>query len=50
MANDEHGRLLKQGVADWNAWRDKNPNIRPDLSRADLLGAHLGVSAGKSSS
>jgi uncharacterized protein YjbI with pentapeptide repeats len=36
MANDEHVALLKQGVAAWNAWRDENPDIRPDLSGADL--------------
>ena len=41
MANDEHVALLKQGVAAWNAWRDKNPNIRPDLSGADLSEANL---------
>jgi uncharacterized protein YjbI with pentapeptide repeats len=36
MANDEHVALLKRGVAAWNAWRDENPDIRPDLSDADL--------------
>jgi hypothetical protein len=36
MANDDHVALLKKGVTAWNAWRDQNPNIRPDLS-----GAHL---------
>ena len=46
MANDEHVALLKQGVAAWNAWRDENPDIRPDLSganlsEADLSGANL---------
>jgi hypothetical protein len=41
MANDEHVALLKQGVAAWNAWRDKNPNIRPDLSGANLIEANL---------
>ena len=41
MANDEHVALLKQGVAGWNAWRDANPDIRPDLSEAFLLGANL---------
>jgi uncharacterized protein YjbI with pentapeptide repeats len=34
--------LLKQGVAGWNAWRDENANIRPDLSGADLIEANLG--------
>jgi Pentapeptide repeats (8 copies) len=42
MANDEHVELLKQGVATWNAWRDENPDIRPDLSGADLDEANLG--------
>jgi uncharacterized protein YjbI with pentapeptide repeats len=41
MANDEHVALLKQGVKAWNAWRDKNPDIRPDLGGADLRGANL---------
>jgi uncharacterized protein YjbI with pentapeptide repeats len=42
MANDEDVALLKQGVAAWNAWREANPNILPDLSEADLSGANLG--------
>jgi hypothetical protein len=41
MANDEHVALLKQGVDAWNAWREENLNIRPDLSGADLHGARL---------
>jgi hypothetical protein len=41
MANDEHVALFKQGVAAWNAWRQANPDIRPDLRRADLSGANL---------
>jgi hypothetical protein len=42
MANDEHVALLKQGVAAWNAWRDENPDIRPDLDGANLSsGAYL---------
>jgi len=41
MANDEHVALLKQGVAAWNAWRDVNPDIHPDLGGADLSGADL---------
>jgi uncharacterized protein YjbI with pentapeptide repeats len=28
-------------VAAWNAWRDRNPDIVPDLRRADLSGADL---------
>jgi uncharacterized protein YjbI with pentapeptide repeats len=41
MANDEHVAMLTQGVAAWNAWRDQNPNIRPDLSGLDLHDATL---------
>jgi len=41
MANDEHVAMLKQGVAAWNAWRYQNPNIRPDLTNADLSEATL---------
>jgi uncharacterized protein YjbI with pentapeptide repeats len=41
MANDEHVAMLKQGVAAWNAWRDQNRGIRPDLSGATLSGANL---------
>jgi hypothetical protein len=36
MANDEHVAKLKQGVEAWNAWRRENPDIRPELSGADL--------------
>jgi uncharacterized protein YjbI with pentapeptide repeats len=41
MANDEHVALLKQGVAAWNEWRRENPDIQPDLERADLSDADL---------
>jgi hypothetical protein len=41
MANEQHVARLKQGVAAWNAWRDENPNILPDLSGADLHGRDL---------
>ena len=41
MANDEHVALLKQGVDAWNAWREANPDILPDLNKADLSGANL---------
>jgi hypothetical protein len=41
MANEEHLALLKQGVMTWNAWRDKNPRIQPDLSGTDLVDMDL---------
>jgi uncharacterized protein YjbI with pentapeptide repeats len=41
MANDEHVALLKKGVAAWNAWRDENPDIPPDLRGANLKETNL---------
>jgi len=38
MANDDHIAQLKKGVAAWNAWRDENPEILPNLREADLSG------------
>jgi uncharacterized protein YjbI with pentapeptide repeats len=36
MANQEHLHLLKKGNGAWNRWRNENPLIHPDLSRAEL--------------
>jgi TIR domain/Pentapeptide repeats (8 copies) len=41
MANDEHVALLEEGAAAWNAWRDQNADIQPNLSAAYLSGAKL---------
>jgi Pentapeptide repeats (8 copies) len=41
MADDEHVAIPKQGVDAWNAWRADNPDIRPNLSEANLGGADL---------
>ncbi|MCU0533943.1 MAG: pentapeptide repeat-containing protein [Hydrococcus sp. Prado102] len=41
MANKEHLAILKQGVEVWNEWRNKNLQIRVDLSKADLVKADL---------
>ncbi|OKO76368.1 pentapeptide repeat-containing protein [Bradyrhizobium sp. NAS96.2] len=43
MANDEHVSLLWQGVAAWNAWRQNNPEINPDLAGACFSEANLSV-------
>lgn len=48
MANEEHLKILKQGVEAWNEWRERNRDIRPDLSEAtfheaNLSGVDLGV-------
>ena len=40
MANLEHLQIW-QGVEVWNAWREENADILPDLSNADLDGANL---------
>jgi len=36
MANEAHLTVLKGGVAAWNEWREKHPEIRPDLADANL--------------
>lgn len=41
MANPEHLAILQQGVLAWNSWREEQPDIVPDLSRAPLRGANL---------
>ncbi len=41
MANEEHLKILKQGGKVWNRWREENPDLRPDLSDADLFEADL---------
>jgi uncharacterized protein YjbI with pentapeptide repeats len=46
MANEEHLKILKQGVEQWNKWRSEHARwenaIRPDLGDADLSDAFLG--------
>lgn len=41
MANPEHLKKLKEGVEEWNQWRNENPEVEPDLSGADLHDANL---------
>jgi len=41
MANEEHLKILEQGVEQWNKWREENESIKPDLQVADLSGANL---------
>lgn len=38
MANPEHVAMLKQGVEAWNQWRERNPDLTPDLRDANLKG------------
>jgi uncharacterized protein YjbI with pentapeptide repeats len=42
MANQEHVGILKEGTDMWNKWRKGNPDIKPDLSGADLRGIFYG--------
>jgi TIR domain/Pentapeptide repeats (8 copies) len=41
MPNDEHLKVLRQGVHEWNKWRDEHSEIEPYLRDADLRGADL---------
>src|SRR4051812_26640338 len=41
MADEEHVALLKRGVDIWNKWREENPDVLPNLTRADLNDADL---------
>ena len=36
MANMTHYEIIRNGVATWNRWRKGNPDVRPDLSGANL--------------
>ncbi len=41
MANQEHLDIMRQGIKVWNAWRDANLSIMPDLRYADFRYAVL---------
>jgi uncharacterized protein YjbI with pentapeptide repeats len=41
VANEQHLAKLREGVEKWNRWRNKNPEVRPDLSRTKLMSANL---------
>ena len=41
MANPEHLAKLIEGVEVWNAWREENEGVWPDLNGANLTGAKL---------
>ncbi len=41
MANEEHLKILQQGVNAWDQWRKENPHVEPDLSYAALTGSRL---------
>lgn len=41
MADPNHLARLRQGVAEWNRWRQIAPKAKPDLAGADLDGMNL---------
>jgi uncharacterized protein YjbI with pentapeptide repeats len=41
VANEEHLAKLREGVESWNAWRETNYGIQPDLYSADINGVRL---------
>ena len=41
MANPEHLEILKQGVEQWNKWRERHSDVRRNLSAANLSAANL---------
>jgi len=41
MANQEHLKIFQQGISVWNQWRKENPDLKPDLSHADLSNIDL---------
>jgi hypothetical protein len=41
LVNESHLARLKEGVAVWNKWRQENPSITPELSKANLRCADL---------
>ena len=43
MANPEHEDMIRRDVDTWNAWRQADPGVRPDLSCANLQGADLAM-------
>ena len=42
MASGKHLKILRRGIEHWNRWREKNMEVRADLSRAYLAYADLG--------
>jgi uncharacterized protein YjbI with pentapeptide repeats len=41
VANEEHVKILNQGVEVWNAWPHAKPRLRPDLIFTKLYGVNL---------
>jgi len=43
MANEEHLKILKQGVDVWNKWRDINPDVIAYLVEAEIRADHWAI-------
>lgn len=41
MVSQAHLQILHQGVDAWNCWRQENPQLKPDLRNANLIGMDL---------
>lgn len=41
MANEDHLRILRQGVDTWNKWRKEESDVKVDLTKANLSMANL---------
>jgi uncharacterized protein YjbI with pentapeptide repeats len=41
MADQAHLQMITRNVAEWNDWRKKNPDLRPNLIDANLRGIDL---------
>lgn len=41
MANQQQVVMLLRSVSEWNKWRSENPDVKVDLSKANLRGAYL---------
>lgn len=41
MGDSHHLAKIREGVAAWNSWREANPRVQPDLTRAELSGEDL---------
>ena len=41
MSNQRHVKLLRHDVGAWNAWRERTPELQPDLNGANLGWANL---------
>jgi pentapeptide repeat protein len=41
MANEKHLELLQQGIDVWNAWREKEHEVKPDLCEVNLSRVNL---------